>query len=120
MKIPIDNCIFIQYNMSAKRKYTMKNTILTKRQQEIFDFVIREIRDKGFPPTIAGIREEFSFKSPTAVNDHLSAIEKKGYIKRHSHTSRGIEVIRNTENGNKKPRVMDNLLSQLLTMIMRH
>lgn len=74
-------------------RYIMNNN-LTKRQQEIFDFIVYEIKVKGFPPTIAEIREEFSFRSPTAVYDHLSAIEKKGYIRKHSHTSRGIEIIK--------------------------
>ncbi len=77
----------------------MANAILTKRQKEIYDFVVQDINTKGFPPTIAEIRKEFFFKSPTAVNDHLTAIEKKGYIKRHSHTSRGIEVVKYSDNG---------------------
>lgn len=79
-------------------KNITKTKALTKRQNEILDFIIQDTNTKGFPPTISEIREEFCFKSPTAVNDHLIAIEKKGYIKRHSHTSRGIEVVKNSNN----------------------
>jgi len=73
----------------------MKKNNLTKRQRKIFDFIVNEITAKGIPPTIDEIRQEFSFKSPTAVNDHLKALEKKGYIKKHAYTSRGIEIIKN-------------------------
>ncbi|MFH0948695.1 MAG: transcriptional repressor LexA [Elusimicrobiota bacterium] len=70
----------------------MQSNILTDRQKEILDFVIHAIEVQGFPPTIPEIQKEFSFKSPTAANDHLEALAKKGYITRHPHKSRGIEV----------------------------
>jgi len=76
----------------------MEKINLTKRQKEIFNFIKEEININGIPPTIDEIRQEFSFKSPTAVNDHLKALEKKGYIKKHSHTSRGIEIIKDYNN----------------------
>lgn len=71
----------------------MNNTILTKRQRQIFNFILATIGNLGFPPSINEIQKEFSFKSPTAVQDHLKAIEKKGYILRHRHRSRGLEVL---------------------------
>ncbi len=77
----------------------MKNNVLTKRQKEILDFIVRNIHINGFPPTISEICKKFSFKSPTAVKDHLMAIEKKGYIKKHSHISRGIEIVKNSQKG---------------------
>lgn len=66
---------------------------LTKRQKQILDFIIKSIDSYGFPPSTSEIQKEFSFKSPNAVQDHLVAIEKKGYISRHSHKSRGIELL---------------------------
>jgi repressor LexA len=65
---------------------------LTARQQEILDFVAKSISSFGFPPTIPEIQKEFSFKSPTAANDHLEALARKGYIARHRGKSRGIEI----------------------------
>ncbi|HIJ65541.1 MAG TPA: transcriptional repressor LexA [Candidatus Hydrogenedentes bacterium] len=64
---------------------------LTKRQAEILEFVIESIRDYGRPPTIAEIGEEFGIASTNGVNDHLVALEKKGYITRSS-KARGIHV----------------------------
>ena len=55
---------------------------LTKRQREILDYVIECVRDRGMPPTIAEIGEEFGIASTNGVNDHLVALEKKGFIER--------------------------------------
>ena len=66
----------------------MKN--LTKRQEEILDLIKTHISDFGFPPTRADIANKLGFKSPNAAEQHLRAIEKKGFIKILSGASRGI------------------------------
>ena len=77
----------------------MKN--LTERQKEILDLIKSYIGDFGFPPTRADISKNLGFKSANAAEQHLRAIEKKGYIKILSGASRGIvlnaqEEINNT------------------------
>ncbi len=62
---------------------------LTDRQQEILDFIETYINSNNRPPTILEIKDTFEFKSPQSVVDHLSALQKKGYIKRIPN-SRGI------------------------------
>lgn len=64
---------------------------LTKRQRSILEFIIRCIRDNGCPPTIAEIGEEFGIASTNGVNDHLNALERKGFIERAA-KARGIHV----------------------------
>ena len=66
----------------------MKN--LTKRQEEILNLIKEHVLDLGFPPTRADIARSLGFKSPNAAEQHLRAIEKKGYIKILSGASRGI------------------------------
>ena len=66
----------------------MKN--LTKRQEEILNLIKSHITDFGFPPTRADIAKTLGFKSPNAAEQHLRAIEKKGFIKILSGASRGI------------------------------
>ena len=66
----------------------MKN--LTKRQEEILNLIKTYMLDLGFPPTRADIAKSLGFKSPNAAEQHLRAIEKKGYIKILSGASRGI------------------------------
>ena len=77
---------------------------LTRRQKQILDFIIKNTYAYGFPPSISEIQEKFSFKSPNAVQDHLAALERKRYISRHPHKSRGIEILihknNEQENGN--------------------
>lgn len=64
---------------------------LTRRQAEILDFIITFIRKNGMPPTIMEIGRRFQIASTNAVNDHLCALQKKGYITRTS-KARSIRV----------------------------
>lgn len=64
---------------------------LTKRQAAVLQYIIRCIRDNGMPPTIAEIGQKFGISSTNGVNDHLVALEKKGYIERSS-KARSIHV----------------------------
>ena len=73
----------------------MKN--LTKRQEEILNLIKTHISDFGFPPTRADIAKTLGFKSPNAAEQHLRAIEKKGFLKILSGASRGI-VLSESEN----------------------
>ena len=65
---------------------------LTKRQQEIFDFILECMATNGAPPTRVEIADHFGFKSPNAAEDHLKALDKKGHIELRSGTSRGIFI----------------------------
>lgn len=65
---------------------------LTNRQKQILDFMIHHVENHGFPPTISEIQNHFSFKSPNSVEQYLKALVRKGWIKRHPHKSRGIEI----------------------------
>ena len=74
----------------------MKN--LTKRQEEILNLIKNHILDLGFPPTRADIAKSLGFKSPNAAEQHLRAIEKKGFIKILSGASRGIVLNESLDN----------------------
>src|SRR5689334_21344888 len=63
---------------------------LTDRQKEILNFIVRESEDRGFPPTIREIGEEMDIKSTNGVNDHLKALERKGYLTRGEQQSRSL------------------------------
>ena len=65
---------------------------LTSRQREVFDFVIRFVKERGYPPSVREIGQQFGIY-PRAVFDHLKALERKGYLKRRRSTSRGLEVL---------------------------
>ncbi|HFE38021.1 MAG TPA: repressor LexA, partial [Gammaproteobacteria bacterium] len=66
---------------------------LTARQSEILDVIKINIKETGFPPTRAEIAQYFGFKSANAAEDHLRALERKGYITLLPASSRGIQII---------------------------
>lgn len=63
---------------------------LTERQREILQFIVRETEIRGFPPTIREIGEEMDIRSTNGVNDHLKALERKGYLLRGEQQSRSL------------------------------
>ena len=71
---------------------------LTERQQVIFDFIAKTIKERGAPPTIREIMDKFDINSTNGVRTTLAALEKKGHIRRHARLSRGIELVDYVEN----------------------
>jgi repressor LexA len=69
---------------------------LTDRQREILDFISRSIAKRGYPPTLREIGSHFGIKSTNGVNDHLRALEKKGYLHREDLKSRALRPIVST------------------------
>jgi repressor LexA len=65
-------------------------TGLTDRQLEVLRFIAREIEDRGYPPTIREIGEALDIRSTNGVNDHLKALERKGYLARDPVKSRAL------------------------------
>ena len=71
---------------------------LTSRQREILELIKSHLKEKGFPPTRADISRTLGFKSHNAAEEHLRAIEKKGFISILAGASRGI-VLNEEEGG---------------------
>ncbi len=62
----------------------------TDRQLEVLRFIANEIEARGYPPTIREIGEALDIASTNGVNDHLKALEKKGYLQRDPVKSRAL------------------------------
>ncbi len=67
---------------------------LTNRQSQILDYITSSISDRGFPPTLREIGEFFGIKSTNGVNDHLKALEKKGFLLRDHLKSRAMRPVK--------------------------
>ncbi len=63
---------------------------LTDRQLEVLRFIARQIDEHGYPPTIREIGEALDIRSTNGVNDHLKALERKGYLSRDPVKSRAL------------------------------
>src|SRR5438105_4887443 len=66
---------------------------MTERQEKILSFIKKSIQDQGYPPTIREIGEHFGIRSTNGVNDHLKALERKGYLQRGELKSRALNVL---------------------------
>ncbi|WP_134686709.1 transcriptional repressor LexA [Brevibacillus migulae] len=66
---------------------------LSNRQQSIIDFIRREVRDKGYPPSVREIGEAVGLASSSTVHGHLARLEKKGLIRRDPTKPRAIELL---------------------------
>lgn len=76
---------------------------LTKRQEQTLDFIRTSIRDRGYPPTLREIGEHMGIRSTNGVNDHLRALERKGYLRREDMKSRALRVVGDEESAEAAP-----------------
>ena len=66
---------------------------LTKRQKEILDHIEGFIGENGYAPSFEEIADAFGYSSLATVHEHLSNLERKGYIRKAYNESRSIELI---------------------------
>src|SRR5512146_481734 len=66
---------------------------LTRRQEQTLEFIRRSIEERGYPPTLREIGEYMGIRSTNGVNDHLRALERKGYLRREDMKSRALRVV---------------------------
>ena len=66
---------------------------ISKKQQEILDYIKSEILNKGYPPAVREICEAVNLRSTSSVHAHLETLEKNGYIRRDPTKPRAIEII---------------------------
>jgi repressor LexA len=66
---------------------------LTKRQREILDFIESFIQSSGYSPSFEEIANFFGYRSLATVHEHLSNLERKGYIRRNYNESRSVEPL---------------------------
>lgn len=74
---------------------------LTKRQQDILQYILNYVENEGYPPSIREIGRDFDIGSLRGVTVHLDALERKGYISR-SNTPRSIKVVHPSFQGNAR------------------
>jgi repressor LexA len=65
---------------------------VTRRQQDVYEFIRDKIRNRGYGPTVREIGKAFDINSPNGVVCHLKALEKKGLITREPNMSRAIQL----------------------------
>src|SRR5688572_32784351 len=66
---------------------------LTKRQREILNFLSSYAEEYGYAPSFEEIASHFNYNSLATVHEHLTNLERKGYIRRSYNESRAIEIL---------------------------
>lgn len=67
--------------------------MVSKRQREIYDFVVAYARKHGYPPTVREIGAEVGLASPSTVHVHLAKLEEAGYLRRDPSKPRALELV---------------------------
>ncbi len=70
---------------------------LTRRQQQVLDFISSSQRDHGVVPTMREIARQFGFRSMTAAADHVRALRRKGYLVHHPRQARSHSVVQSVQ-----------------------
>lgn len=84
---------------------------LTKRQEQTLDFIRDSIKDRGYPPTLREIGEHMGIRSTNGVNDHLRALERKGYLRREDMKSRALRLVADEPEPNATEGANDDVVS---------
>jgi repressor LexA len=84
---------------------------LTKRQSQTLEFIRNQIEERGYPPTLREIGEFMGIRSTNGVNDHLRALERKGYLRREDMKSRALKLVEDSlPQPGKRPRDEEDLV----------
>jgi repressor LexA len=66
---------------------------VTKRQRQVLEYLVNEVKTKGYAPSVREIGLALGLRSPSTVHQHLAALEQKGCIRRHGERMRALEVV---------------------------
>ena len=71
----------------------MEERSISKKQEEILNYIKNEILERGFPPAVREICQAVGLKSTSSVHSHLESLERNGYIRRDPTKPRAIEIL---------------------------
>ena len=86
---------------------------ISKKQQEILEYIKNQILQRGFPPAVREICEAVNLKSTSSVHSHLETLEKNGYIRRDPTKPRAIEILDDTFNLTRREMVNVPIIGQV-------
>ena len=86
---------------------------ITKKEEEILEYIKDQIMNRGFPPAVREICEAVNLRSTSSVHAHLESLEKNGYIRRDPTKPRAIEIIDDTFNLTRREMVNVPMVGQV-------
>ncbi|MEA4973726.1 LexA repressor [bioreactor metagenome] len=85
---------------------------LSQKQLQILEYMKKEVREKGYPPSVREICDAVGLKSTSTVHGHLERLERKGYIKRDPSKPRAIEIF----TSNFTPEVKTSISKEIINI----
>ena len=86
---------------------------ISKKQQEILEYIKSQILQRGFPPAVREICEAVNLQSTSSVHSHLETLEKNGYIRRDPTKPRAIEILDDMFNLTRREMVHVPIIGQV-------
>ena len=72
--------------------------MLTRKQHELLSFIDGHLKETGVSPSFEEMKEALSLRSKSGIHRLISALEERGFLRRHHHRARALEVMRLPEN----------------------
>jgi repressor LexA len=73
--------------------------MLTRKQHELLTYIERHLKETGFSPSFEEMKEALQLKSKSGIHRLISALEERGFLRRHHHRARALEVLRVPNDG---------------------
>jgi len=68
--------------------------MLTRKQHELLVFIDRYLREEGYSPSFEEMKEALGLRSKSGIHRLISALEERGFLRRHHNRARAVEVLR--------------------------
>jgi repressor LexA len=72
--------------------------MLTRKQHELLSFIDAHLKETGVSPSFEEMKDALSLRSKSGIHRLISALEERGFLRRHHHRARALEVVRLPEN----------------------
>ena len=77
--------------------------MLTRKQHELLSFIDSHLKESGVSPSFEEMKDALSLRSKSGIHRLISALEERGFLRRHHHRARALEVVRLPENYAQTP-----------------
>jgi repressor LexA len=82
--------------------------MLTTKQHELLVYIDKHLRETGCSPSFEEMKEALDLRSKSGIHRLITALEERGFLRRHKHRARALEVVRLSEDLNTPPRELRN------------
>jgi repressor LexA len=86
--------------------------MLTRKQHELLTFIDAHLKSTGFSPSFEEMKDALALKSKSGIHRLISALEERGFLRRHHHRARALEVIRLPDDRLAQERVAQERVAQ--------